>query len=100
MKNEINSIQNKLKAIKKKLEQQSFPLTKEQNDFQNHTYKTNNRIKSKNKNKIRKKSSKKYLSIDESLTHKPKKKSYSSQKKNYSYMSNFYLNSSLRKQKS
>ena len=99
MKNEINSIQNKLKTIKKKLEQQSYTLTQEQNDIQNYPYKANIKTKSKNKNKIRKISSKKYLSIDESLTHKPKKKSYSSQKKNYSYMNNFYLNSSLRKQK-
>ena len=67
IKNEINSIQNKLKTIKKKLEQQSYTLTQEQNDLQNYTYKTNIKTKSKNKNKIRKISSKKYLSIDESL---------------------------------
>ena len=38
----------------------------------------------------------KYLSIDDSSLQKPKKKkSYSSQKKNNSYMNRFYTNSSI-----
>ena len=84
MKNEINSIQDKLKSIKMKLEKQSYTLNDEQNFIKNNTYnKTFHKTKSKNKNNIRKISSKnKYLSIDDSLLQKPKKKkSYSSQKK-------------------
>ena len=99
MKNEINSIQNKLKSIKMKLEQQSYSLNQEQNKYQIRTFKPSNKTKSKNKNKLRKISSKKYLSIDDSLFDKHKKRNYSSQKKNYSFKNSIYSNLSLKNQK-
>ena len=103
MKKEIDSIQNKIKNIKLRLQEQEFSMKENADIFPKKNFTTNNYYPKKeklSKTKTRSKGNSRFGSPHKFRGTSEHKKNYSSShKKNYSYKSRFSYHSSLKKPK-
>ena len=103
MKKEIDNIQNKLKSIKLRLQEQEFSMKENENIFPKRNFTTNNYYPKKEKiqkSNARTKGNSRFGSPHKYRRTSEHKKNYpSSQKKNYSYKTHFSYHSSLKKPK-